>query len=166
MNRTKPLYMVPYDLKYITYFSIYNTYIGLYLATHVAAKGFEVGAISGMMIVYPILRFVRKIPSRNAWITSMAVTPIIGCIGSSLMLVNKHIKGDLTVEGVDDRAYRISQGKQPQIDKTVALGLSMGFFYGLGVSGVGVLGTIACATSTIPGSMVIYQLVNAYKQRK
>lgn len=141
--------------------------IGLYLATHVTMKGFELGSIAGMVIVYPVLKYIRKMPSRSAWISSMAITPIVGCMVSCGMLINKHFKGVLTIEGVDDRAYRISKGNQPKVDKTVAVGLSMGFLYGLGVPGVGALGAIAAASSTVPGSLIIYQLVHAYKtQRK
>ena len=133
------------------------------VTTHVVMKGFQVGSILGLVVVMPILRYIKKMPRKQAWITSMCVTPFIGAVVTSCLLYKKHLSGELDIAGVDDRAYRIAQGEQPKVDKVTQMGAIMGLAYGA-FSGIGLAGSIAASTTAIPVGIIVYKGGQLIKQ--
>ena len=126
------------------------------LGTHVAMKGLQLGSVLGLVGVYPVLHYIRKIPKRQAWVTSMFVTPFVGMVVTSTMLYMKHNAGQLDETGVEDRAYRISQGTQPKVDRVTQLAMAMGLAFGA-LGGMGVAGSIAYSTTAIPIGIFVYK---------
>lgn len=93
---------------------------------HLAWKGVEAGAVIGL-IATPIYSLVKKVPLGTAWRRAMPAGFIFASTVTGAMTFGKLWKGDLNVEGVDDRGYRLSKSKsQLHADYYSAIGTAAG----------------------------------------
>jgi len=84
------------------------------------------------LIAIPLLKYKRKISIQQAWKTSMTMGPIIGGLLVPSLLIAKDFNGDLTEDGVDDRAYRIVHNEgQNLVDKYSLIGVCTGSICGV-----------------------------------
>ncbi len=77
------------------------------LTAHVANKGIQAGSILGVFFATPFHMMRKRAGFRAAWLSTVPACSAVGCVAALGMLYGKYIQGELTVEGVDDRAYRI-----------------------------------------------------------
>jgi hypothetical protein len=110
-------------------------YPGRTLAVHVATKGLQLGSIVGLALT-PILAWRRRTSMVKVWRNFVPMSTLLGATVSTSMIYGKDLKGDMTVEGVDDRAYRIVKNKaQTKVDTYSAVGATAGAVTGVIVGG-------------------------------
>lgn len=103
------------------------TYPARTLAAHVATKGMQVGSMFGMLFATPSLMWLKGKPFCSAWAVALPASATVGTCIAFCMLYHKHVKGALTDEGVDDRAYRIHHNiDQRKLGKYSAVGAVAG----------------------------------------
>lgn len=97
------------------------------LASHVAMKGLELGSSIGLFLISPAWSIVRKKPFMRSWRIATPVGAMMGLAASMGLLMQKYEQGALTVDGVDDRAYRIMHNQsQKETDRRAIIGLAVG----------------------------------------
>ena len=134
------------------------TYPGRTLAVHVATKGLQLGSIVGLLLT-PILAWRRKSSYVTVWRTFVPAATLLGGTFSSSMIYMKDIKGDMTVDGVDDRAYRIVKNKaQTKVDTYSAMGATAGALTGVIVGGA----TLPLACSGVALGVAAYATEKQY----
>eukprot|EP01035_Chromulina_nebulosa_P021710 gene21710-28094_t len=100
------------------------------LFIHVLSKGVQVGSAFGLLIT-PIYSLTRKKPLVQTWRLIMPATSIAFTVISLGLLYGKDLQGQLTVAGVDDRAYRIKNNKkQNEVDRETLAGGTIGAIAG------------------------------------
>lgn len=101
------------------------------LTTHVLVKGLQMGSTLGVLVLTPIVVFIRKTPFVYTWRRITPITAMAGALVSGSLLAAKsmqpHSPGSkdapMDVAGVDDRAYRIAQNAgQVRMDQLSLLG--------------------------------------------
>lgn len=97
------------------------------LTAHVAMKGLEFGSTIGIFLVSPAWSLLRKKPLSRTWRVATPLCAVVGFAASVGMLLQKQEQGALTVDGVDDRAYRlIHNPSQKEMDRRAMIGLALG----------------------------------------
>ena len=138
------------------------TYPGCTLVVHVFTKGLQLGSIVGLVLT-PIIAWRRKKPMVNVWRSFVPSATVVGATFSSSMLYGKDLKGDLTIPGVDDRAYRIAHNPgQVKVDQYSLIGFGAGAVMGTIVGGSIV--PLAC-TGIAMGPMA-YLIEKKYQENK
>jgi hypothetical protein len=90
-------------------------------------KGLELGSSVGLFVITPVWSILRKKPFMRTWRIATPLCAMIGMGASISLLVQKYEQGALTVDGVDDRAYRlIHNGSQKEMDRRAVIGLAVG----------------------------------------
>lgn len=134
------------------------------LAAHVAAKGLQAGALIGLLVATPAVMKFGKKSIYSSWSIAVPVSATLGCSIALGMLYGKYINGQLTEDGVDDRAYRIyHHAGQRKVDRYSAVG---------GVAGlcsVIVLrrfrGTLATAATGVAAGVLLYAAEKAFNEQ-
>jgi len=127
-------------------------YPAITLINHCFNKGVQSGAIIGLFTI-PLLAYKRKISIKDAWKKSMTIAPVLGGIFVPSLLIGKDVMGDLTDDGVDDRAYRIVHNEgQNKVDKYSIIGACSGAIFGVLIGG----GYIAAASTGVALSVIYY----------
>mmetsp|Transcript_41383 Transcript_41383/g.54408 ORF Transcript_41383/g.54408 Transcript_41383/m.54408 type:complete len:161 (+) Transcript_41383:34-516(+) len=99
----------------------------LVLSKHVAFKGLQLGSLVGLFAVTPALKLYQKKPFINIWTKVMPISPFVGTALSLGMLYAKYQRGELNMEGIDDRAYRLNKNiGQNTVDKYSIFGTMLG----------------------------------------
>lgn len=97
------------------------------LAGHVATKGLQAGSLLGLLVATPAIARLRKKSMCSAWVIAVPVFAFVGAGAALGMLYNKHSAGQLTEDGVDDRAYRIHHNEgQRAVDRYSTVGGMVG----------------------------------------
>ena len=99
----------------------------------------------------------------NVWHSFVPSATIVGATFSSSMLYGKDLKGDLTIPGVDDRAYRIVKNPgQVKVDRYSLIGFGAGAVVGTIVGGA----TVPLACTGIAMGPMAYLIEKKYVENK
>lgn len=119
-------------------FFFYNSqppYPARVLFKHVAIKGIQIGSVVGV-VVLPFIAGVRGQSIARTLKTGLPFFAATGAYASLGLLFGKNYKGDLTLAGVDDRAYRIkNNATQNKVDYYSGIGAVTGITLGAVISG-------------------------------
>eukprot|EP01031_Cornospumella_fuschlensis_P041824 gene41824-51056_t len=136
------------------------------LTNHCLMKGLQAGSVMGTFVITPIYTLYRKVPLPLAWKLCAFPASLLGASMGLALLMGKEMKGDLDVDGVDDRAYRIAQNKdQTRLDGYSMVGAAAGATVGAVAGGFGVTTILPAATSGIAMSVVYFTLEKLIKKR-
>lgn len=131
------------------------------LLTHVAWKGVQLGSVAGV-VISPLYAIVRAQPLTSVYRKVLWRTTVAGTVGSLALLAYKEFQGELTVEGVDDRAYRIHvHKKQTAIDNMSLLGACFGATAGAIVGTRGHKSVVTGALTGVAAAVAVYALEEA-----
>ncbi|RYH13839.1 DUF1757 domain-containing protein [archaeon] len=129
------------------------------LTNHCLMKGLQAGSVMGTFVITPIYTVYRKVPLPLAWKLCAFPASLFGSSIGLALLMGKEMHGDLDVDGVDDRAFRIAQNKdQTRLDGYSIVGAAVGATVGALVGKFGVTTILPAATSGIAMSVVYFTL--------
>lgn len=128
------------------------------LCIHVAMKGAQLGSALGLVSVLPFAYF-RQRSILSAWKVTMPFGSVTGILIAGGLMYGLAYQGKLDINGVDDRAFRISRSlDQTKIDRYSFVGSLAGASVGVLLSRGSLAATNAGFLSGISVGMAVYKV--------
>jgi hypothetical protein len=128
---------------------------------HVGLKGIQAGSVLGFLFT-PLYKYKKRIPLSQSFITVMPRSAFVVGVLSLGLLYGKNFKGDLTDDGVDDRAYRIAHNVgQNTVDKYSVICGFLGASVGSIVGKLSLRWIVSCSLGGIGLGVVGYSVVKS-----